>query len=794
MGLEPQPNPSEAALRDWPPAIAGKELKRWKRKLRLSFGTSDIGLKTPPTVRPKGDADPSQIPLPQTPKKNEHGKESDDDGVFGVKTEGTPYFQDSHMVTPRSSNRTDRQARDTEASNVQRGNAWASSGRSRRRFVPRDDSLDDDSGEEDYYRKEDTEYDDPSDELARQVREVSEMERLNSTPRLELATRRPLAQIKAFSGLRNKSENSMQWLRTFVYEMKGTRTPPNEWCMAFELSLRDGALHWSRETPEPSRVKDIHELEDIINDILKSEERGSTRETSAYLSRGRDRSHGRDERRAETPRDGYRRDRHDRHGRGYDRRMDDSRHTPHISLAEASLSEMMAELQVRESKYGRSERSKSRDMRRSLEGSSSEDVEDRSADEDQSGSDYADPYHSDEHDRHVAAVNDPERRTEAIGTPPTETGLVSIGLPQLASPPVDADCVYAFVGESKWLKTQRREEVNEVNTTEIEKERNGSFGGGESDERKNEEWNSGCSEGLVSSVTQKTWHDYQPENVIKLLSGERLGWWSAQKFDKRVRMRALVQGAVNDARTRILLDTGANVSVISERFTKQLRLREVRDHGRCMEIQGFTKGTMATTKRALAKVTLGWNQVYDESLEGSVSDRDGQAELATATTEPSTETIAEVEHQERARPELPAQSNRVSEGSEVTQLKLEGAYLAAATVSEDWDDRDAPNASEHPGNAIEFEDYARELAFLPDLTEAASTTLDYTGPHVRHPSLSVEQQDRVVKVLKSHERIMISSGNALLPPAYCDEVGETFYAQVYSDSSERVDEQTFLGR
>ncbi|GMF44362.1 unnamed protein product [Phytophthora fragariaefolia] len=150
---------------------------------------------------------------------------------------------------------------------------------------------------------------------------------------------------------------------------------------------------------------------------------------------------------------------------------------------------------------------------------------------------------------------------------------------------------------------------------------------------------------------------------------------------------------------------------------------------------------------------------------------DGPTECATATTEPSTEVIAEVEHQEEARPKPTAHSDRVSEGSEVIQLKLEGAYLAAATVSEDWDDRDAPNASERPGNTIEFKDYARELAFLPDLTEAASTTLDYTGPHVRHPSLSVEQQDRVVKVLKSHKRIMISSGNALPPPAYgvvCD--------------------------
>ncbi|GMF48443.1 unnamed protein product [Phytophthora fragariaefolia] len=112
-----------------------------------------------------------------------------------------------------------------------------------------------------------------------------------------------------------------------------------------------------------------------------------------------------------------------------------------------------------------------------------------------------------------------------------------------------------------------------------------------------------------------------------------------------------------------------------------------------------------------------------EPSEGSVSDRDYQAECATATTEPPTEMVAEVVHHEEACPKLTAHSDRVSEGSEVAQLKLEGAYLAAATVSEDWSDRDPPNASEHHGNDIEFEDYARELAFLPDLTEATSTTL-----------------------------------------------------------------------
>ncbi|GMF66223.1 unnamed protein product [Phytophthora lilii] len=65
-----------------------------------------------------------------------------------------------------------------------------------------------------------------------------------------------------------------------------------------------------------------------------------------------------------------------------------------------------------------------------------------------------------------------------------------------------------------------------------------------------------------------------------------MGWWSSQKYDKRKRMRALVQGAVNDARTRILLDTGANVSVVSAALAKRLRLRDIPDHRRSLEVKG----------------------------------------------------------------------------------------------------------------------------------------------------------------------------------------------------------------
>ncbi|KAE9172150.1 hypothetical protein PF002_g29640 [Phytophthora fragariae] len=86
----------------------------------------------------------------------------------------------------------------------------------------------------------------------------------------------------------------------------------------------------------------------------------------------------------------------------------------------------------------------------------------------------------------------------------------------------------------------------------------------------------------------------------------------------------------------------------------------------------------------------------------------------------------------------------------------------------DWGTNDT---AEHLPNEIELTDYAHELAFLPDLTEQSSTTLDYSGPNVQNIDLQTDQQAKLVAVLQKQEEIMIASGNALPPPAYgvvCD--------------------------
>ncbi|POM72161.1 Hypothetical protein PHPALM_11168, partial [Phytophthora palmivora] len=86
-------------------------------------------------------------------------------------------------------------------------------------------------------------------------------------------------------------------------------------------------------------------------------------------------------------------------------------------------------------------------------------------------------------------------------------------------------------------------------------------------------------------------------------------------------------------------------------------------------------------------------------------------------------------------------------------------------------DAEENDVSEHLAKDIDLTDYAQELAFLPDLTEITVTALNYTGPNVQNKDLDVGQQEKLVDVLKRHEKIMISSGNSLPPPAYgvvCD--------------------------
>ncbi|OWY94649.1 hypothetical protein PHMEG_00035564 [Phytophthora megakarya] len=406
MGCEPQRFPSDAALDDWAPADAGTAVRKWKKKLRAAFGVEEIAPGRQVVARQAFmPADPSQVHYlkPQSNRTSLRRACSDPRDPRTCTT-----VHDSRMVTPRSASRQDRVVKENEALRPTPNTYKGSAQQPDRRYDLNEDSSDDGKDLLDVDNLEG----DLTEEWARQIRELSVKEEKNSTPRIEITTH---SNIKAFSGYRHKSEKSMQWLRTFIYEMKGTHTPPNDWCMAFELSLQDGALHWYRQLPRKTRrtdafikyycskfnqsakagyysakredkehvcdylnrlngyarnagvqfenggreakdhvehsldtcddrgleerlrhvrVKDIHDLEDMINDILKRRERKSKRESSMRRSSGQDGGRRRDSGRNEDSRSSCRRD---------DRRRDESSYRPRITLAEA-LSDLVVAL------------------------------------------------------------------------------------------------------------------------------------------------------------------------------------------------------------------------------------------------------------------------------------------------------------------------------------------------------------------------------------------------------------------------------------------------------------------
>ncbi|KAG6622501.1 uncharacterized protein IUM83_05308 [Phytophthora cinnamomi] len=158
-----------------------------------------------------------------------------------------------------------------------------------------------------------------------------------------------------------------------------------------------------------------------------------------------------------------------------------------------------------------------------------------------------------------------------------------------------------------------------------------------------------------------------------------------------------------------------------------------------------------TSTETSAKVTneVTFDQASDDGSNAS-------SELSMSTDE--TSEAAESTYYQR-KPGLSEDSVEESADEDSMDI-LEATYLSVATAlatEEGADDGGGQPSSEHMPNEINLEDYAHELAILPDLTETSVTDLDYSAPNVRLPGVSAKRQDRVVEVLKKHEKIMISS-------------------------------------
>ncbi|OWY93562.1 LOW QUALITY PROTEIN: hypothetical protein PHMEG_00036996 [Phytophthora megakarya] len=116
----------------------------------------------------------------------------------------------------------------------------------------------------------------------------------------------------------------------------------------FERSGREAKEHvkhfWRHRDLErqltPMQLRDIHTLEDIVSDIQKVEKRVSSRSSSQSSSR-------RDDKRHTSSIGSY--GRHDSRGRSQEKSRSEPRHTSRVALVDASVTDLINELQTRAS-------------------------------------------------------------------------------------------------------------------------------------------------------------------------------------------------------------------------------------------------------------------------------------------------------------------------------------------------------------------------------------------------------------------------------------------------------------
>ncbi|EGZ15248.1 hypothetical protein PHYSODRAFT_260053 [Phytophthora sojae] len=405
VGCEPQIHPTEAALASWTPTAAATALTKWRKKLRNAFGVED---------RPLG---------------------RDDDGVFATKGEASPYMQDSHMVTPRSTDRSERLARENEASFATPGTRGATGRRSGRRYDLQDDSSDsDDDLGPDYY-----EGDLPSEWTRQLPRKTRRTWKLLSEAFIKYYCSKFSQSAKAryYSAKREDKEHVCDYLNRLNGYARNAG-------VQFENGGRDAKDHVDHVLVTCDdrnleyrlchvRVKSIHDLEDMINDILRHRDRKSNRESSFRRSRSQDDGRRCDARSNEDSRGGYRRerryhdeDRRERRRRDNDRRNDRSEddrrrdrrdgspYQSRVTLVDA-LADVMAEWNVGGSVGARNEAPYA--PRRDAEANEDyfEDERQYSADQ-RSNEDSDADYDSDGSTGQVAAANDAEGRAAAKGT------------------------------------------------------------------------------------------------------------------------------------------------------------------------------------------------------------------------------------------------------------------------------------------------------------------------------------------------------------------------------------------
>ncbi|GMF21128.1 unnamed protein product [Phytophthora fragariaefolia] len=646
------------------------------------------------TEFPRLESDPSRVPLPKTPETKKGKKE-----VFRA-TKGTPYYEDSHMQTPKTlKGRSGRYAEFYDAADEAElgGN-------------------DSDDGQD--YR--DSAEDSAKDVIRRLSLDDAERDRGHY---LEVRYYASLDKIAEFEGKRYRSDDSLQWLKGFINEIYCGCTSEDEEEDGMEC--------------QPSRRLSQYDYDDDESDYGReaySDSEGSS--DHDYIDAGLvdEMSRGRNAREDST-----------RCQKNSTRTQWSSARplgAPEIPLAELTGSRT-AEIIMDAGVTRANDPNMDRVQRVAARGTQCTSVA--------SAANFASkrppgPLHAEQF---------------KLGGPPTLTGLDEAGLPQSAEPVAEAKYIYAYVGEAGrpervWTDGNDGSKMDGID--------------GELDYSKEE---SRAMITIHKDLLRKErqlydeWMERQPPAV------ELRAYSPPTKIARRPPGKAGNADGEN---------YGQAVKLVSGPEAVTRGRPEADNRSRRGENSADAVSEPREMTAALHRV-LETSDGLDEPLVSLTQDEDGSGRALNSAVN-----SAESVEGDPAAPRLEKRGSPPDRGRQTKEINVRDDMLDVdpeqnlhlryflATELEHHEGGEGElgrhdYAYERVPNSLALEDYAHELAFLPDLTDVIPTQLDYSADNVVCSAHSDEQTTRLIGVLQSHEQIMISRGNALPPPAYgvvCD--------------------------
>ncbi|OWZ05027.1 hypothetical protein PHMEG_00022961 [Phytophthora megakarya] len=107
--------------------------------------------------------------------------------------------------------------------------------------------------------------------------------------------------------------------------------------------------------------------------------------------------------------------------------------------------------------------------------------------------------------------------------------------------------------------------------------------------------------------------------------------------------------------------------------------------------------------------------------------------------------------------EFPEATPDPNSGSDVRILEKSFISVVKVITTKGYESAEDDVIYVHEPADVALTDYAQELAFLPDFSDHSPTELDFSAANVMNSALSVDDQAKLVNVLKTHKNIMIAS-------------------------------------